>query len=296
MALRSGDQPQRAASLAPQVGAVAAAPAATQGAPVADAAAASPFANIDIAALPDAVPVNQPVAEPAPATAAPASAEPEAGGAVPAAAPAADAPATPTATSVPAAARTEQAPSHRDTCKRTYTIVSGDAWVLIAKKVGVPTKALLAANNATRRTALYPGRTLCLPSGASVPTTAAPVTSAAASSAPTTTGKPAAPPTTVATRPVNTYTKAQAEQIIRDVWPDELEDHAVFLAKRESHLTPNVNNFCCYGLFQIYFNVHKKWLAQMGVTSAAQLWDPRVNAYAALVLYNRAGGFGPWGG
>jgi LysM repeat protein len=291
MALRSGDQPQRAASLAPQVGAAAAAPAAAQGAPVAEAAAASPFANVDIAALPDAVPVNQPVAEPAPATAAPASAEPTS-----VVAPVADAPATPTATSVPAAARTEQAPSHRATCKRTYTIVSGDAWVLIAKKVGVSTKALLAANNATRRTALYPGRTLCLPSGASAPTTAAPVTTAAASSAPPTTAKPAAPPTTVATRPVNTYTKAQAEQIIRDVWPDELEDHAVFLAKRESHLTPNVNNFCCYGLFQIYFNVHKKWLAQMGVTSAAQLWDPRVNAYAALVLYNRAGGFGPWGG
>ena len=81
-----------------------------------------------------------------------------------------------------------------------------------------------------------------------------------------------------------------------DLVADELEDHAVFIARRESNLTPNVNNFCCYGLFQIYYNVHKKWLAQIGVTSAAQLWDPRVNAYAALVLYNRSGSFAPWGG
>jgi hypothetical protein len=57
-----------------------------------------------------------------------------------------------------------------------------------------------------------------------------------------------------------------------------------------------VKNYCCYGLFQIYFDQHKSWLAQMGVTSAAQLYDPTVNANAALALYNRAGGWGPWGG
>jgi len=300
MALRSGDQPQRTESLAPQGGAVSGAPAGAAGVatPAVEPGDASPFANIDIAALPDAVPVNPPAAaEPAAAEAAAtvAPATSDASDASDAAAPA-----TPSATSVPAAssARTEQATTGRGTCKRTYTIISGDAWVLIAKKVGVSTKALLAANNATRRTPLYPGRTVCLPSGATVPTTVAATSAPATTVKPTTTTAkpPAAPPTTVATRPVNTYTKAQAEQIIRDVWPDELEDHAVFLAKRESHLTPNVNNFCCYGLFQIYFNVHKKWLAQMGVTNAAQLWDPRINAYAALVLYNRAGGFGPWGG
>ena len=278
MALRSGDQPHQAASLQPEAAVASlAASSPTPSAP------ADPFASIDIAALPEAVPVNQPAAEapdPAPASASNVAAAPAAAAAAPA----------PTANAEPApVARTEQAPSQRASCSRTYTVAAGDAWVLIAKKVGVTTKALLAANNATRRTTLFPGRTVCLPKGAAAP-----------ASTPSTTTTPAAPPTTVAatvpSKPVNTYSKAQVEQIIREVWPDELEDHAVFIASRESHLTPNVNNFCCYGLFQIYYNVHKKWLAQIGVTSAAQLWDPRVNAYAALVLYNRSGSFAPWGG
>jgi hypothetical protein len=34
----------------------------------------------------------------------------------------------------------------------------------------------------------------------------------------------------------------------------------------------------------------------MGVTSATQLYDPTVNATVAYALYQRAGGFGPWGG
>jgi hypothetical protein len=37
-------------------------------------------------------------------------------------------------------------------------------------------------------------------------------------------------------------------------------------------------------------------LATIGVTSSSQLFDPLVNANAALALYNRAGGWGPWGG
>jgi hypothetical protein len=95
--------------------------------------------------------------------------------------------------------------------------------------------------------------------------------------------------------PPRIYTPAQAEAIIRYVWPDSVEDKAVAIATRESSLHANVRNWCCYGLFQIHFNANKKVLAQIGVTSANQLFDPWVNARAALVMYMRSG-WGPWGG
>ena len=101
-------------------------------------------------------------------------------------------------------------------------------------------------------------------------------------------------PTT--TQPPRTYTRDEVAQIIRDVWPDDLEDKAIAIATRESNLTPAVRNACCFGLFQIYFSVHAGWLAQMGVTSATQLYDPLINTQAALALYYRNGGWGPWGG
>ena len=73
-----------------------------------------------------------------------------------------------------------------------------------------------------------------------------------------------------------------------------LEDEAIRIAIRESNLKPAARNYCCIGLFQIYFNVHKRWLATIGVTNANQLTDPRVNAYAAVTLWNRAGSWAPW--
>ena len=99
--------------------------------------------------------------------------------------------------------------------------------------------------------------------------------------------------TTAAPPPTKTYTKAEVDAIIREVWPDNLEDEAVRIATRESNLSPGVRNYCCFGLFQIYYNVHKGWLAQMGVTSAEQLYDPQTNAYAAL-RHVPLGGWGPW--
>jgi hypothetical protein len=103
---------------------------------------------------------------------------------------------------------------------------------------------------------------------------------------PTTT--PSAPP------PANNYSREQVIQIIRDVWPDDLEEEAIRIATRESNLKPTVRNYCCFGLFQIYYSVHKRWLADLGITSAEMLYDPRANATAALTLYVRAGGWGPW--
>jgi len=244
----------------------------------ADSAAGNPFASIDVDALPPAVPVNP---DPAPAAA------PQADVATSAAQPAqAAAPAV-----TVAAARTE-AVKVAPVCAAKYTVAAGDAWILIANRAGVTTKALLAVNGATTSTPLYPGRSICLPAGATTPT-APKVTTTTTKKVTTTTVKPT---TTTAKKvaPAKTYTRAQVEAIIREIWPDELEDEAVRIATRESNLVPTAQNYCCTGLFQIYFSVHKSWLAKIGVTSATQLKDPRVNAFAALVLYNRSGSWAPW--
>ena len=174
----------------------------------------------------------------------------------------------------------------------TYKVIAGDAWISIARRTKVSLGDLLAANHATSRSMLYPGHSLCLPAGAVLPATTVRPTAKV-----TTTTKPSTPTTVkppVLTPPPNTYSKAQVIQIIRDAWPDNLEDQAILIATRESGLVPTARNFCCYGLFQIYYSVHKTWLATIGVTSASQLWDPRVNARAAYVMYQRNSGFGPW--
>ncbi len=184
-------------------------------------------------------------------------------------------------------------------CRGTYVVVKGDSWSRIASKVGVSTKEMLTANRATAHTLLLPGQTVCLPDGATPttipsPTTAPRVTTTTVKKAPATTT--AAPATTAPAGPRPTYTREQVIQLIRDVWPDNLEQHAIDIANRESRFNPNAANSCCYGVFQINYNAHKRWLPTIGVTSAAQLFDPRVNVYAAYVIYQRAGGFGPWGG
>ncbi len=206
-------------------------------------------------------------------------------------------------------------------CEKEYDVVAGDYWILIAKKVSVSLDEVLAANKATTRTAIYPGRTVCLPSNASTPTTAAPATTAAPTTAqpattaptttvkaptttvktpattvkaPTTTAKATATSTPAAAPPKANYSRAEVDALIRQVWPDDLEDEAVRIATRESNLVPGVRNYCCFGLFQIYFNVHKNWLGQMGVTSADQLYNPLTNAYVAYAMYLKAGGWGPW--
>lgn len=84
--------------------------------------------------------------------------------------------------------------------------------------------------------------------------------------------------------------------IIREVWPDELEEKALAIAKRESNFIAEVDNgWCCYGLFQIYFKVNKSFLATQGVTTADQLRDAWVNTRVAYALYQLAG-WKPWGG
>ena len=189
-------------------------------------------------------------------------------------------------------------------CAAMYTVASGDSWSGIASRAKISMKSLLAANNATINTMLHPGKSVCLPVGASQPGPAAkpPSTTQPPSNTqpkptptqPTNPPPPTNPPSTQPAPPANTYSKAQVAQIIRDVWPDDLEDEAIRIATRESNLIPTVRNSCCYGLFQIYYTAHRSWLSSIGVTSAAQLYDPHVNSSAALALYNKSG-WGPWG-
>ena len=152
--------------------------------------------------------------------------------------------------------------------------------------------AWLRANDATVDTPLYAGDVLCIPAGASAPappptaapttteappttdgpdTTEAPETTVPPTDAPTTTDAPRRPPrrrdptTPPATTPDPPVSPSGAEAIIRDVWPDELEDRALVIAQRESSLQPDAyNGSCCYGLFQIYFDANRSFLAASG--------------------------------
>lgn len=243
-------------------------------------ASVDPWAAIDVDALPPAVPVN-----PDPTTA-----DTEASTTAGDQQADATAAASTVAATVPKVAQTQAKTTTASACAKKYTVASGDAWILIANRAHVTVKSLLAVNNATTSTALYPGRSICLPAGATTPK--APTATTVAKAPTTTAPKPTT--TTAAPKPTKTYTKAQVAQIIRDIWPDNLEDKAIAIATRESNLTPGVRNYCCYGLFQIYYKVHKSWLANLGITSAEQLYDPKTNAYAAYVMYLRSGGWGPW--
>jgi hypothetical protein len=194
-----------------------------------------------------------------------------------------------------------------DSCSLEYEVAAGDFWIRIAEGSGAPLADVLAANSATVSTPLYPGRTICLPAGATTPPPPPPPTTPPTTPAvPSPTVRPATPATTAPSRPAPTTTPtlpptsnasaAEVQAIIRAIWPDELEERALEVAWRESNHRPTAKNFCCYGVFQIYWNVHKGWLPSLGITSPEQLYDPTLNTRAALALYERSGGWGPWGG
>jgi LysM repeat protein len=193
-------------------------------------------------------------------------------------------------------------------CAIDYEVVAGDFWIRLADAAEVSLAELLEANGATSLTPIYPGTSICLPAGATTPVaptaTAAPDTTVPATTSSVTTSSvttsPAVTTPTTAT-PAGTTpsssnsTPDEVKQIIRDVWPDELEERAIEIAYRESRYVPTAKNYCCYGLFQIYWSVHQSWLDGIGITDDQQLYDPATNARAAYELYQRAGGWGPWG-
>jgi LysM repeat protein len=154
-------------------------------------------------------------------------------------------------------------------CENRYVAMRGDSWWSIAQKSNTTLNRLLKLNGAKPSTKILIGDEVCVPRQL----------------------------TPAATTPdIPKYTQAEVIQIIRDVWPDELEERALFIAQRESKYQPSAisGSKCCYGLFQIYYRWHKTWLPEVGVTSANQLLDPRLNAAAAYRLYQRNNGWGPW--
>ena len=157
----------------------------------------------------------------------------------------------------------------------TYTVVRNDSWSRIASKAGITMGELLKLNDAKTSTFLLIGDTVCVPR-----TSKLGVDSKALKLLP----------------PARIYTVKESRQIIRDVWPDRLEEKAFAIVRRESHTNAAAYSSCCVGLFQIKWESHKSWLATMGIDSAHDLLDAEVNAKAALQLYRRAGGWGPWGG
>jgi LysM repeat protein len=193
-----------------------------------------------------------------------------------------------------------------DLCANVYESAAGDYWLRIADAAGLGLDDLLELNDATADTPLYPGSKVCLPAGASgpsaptaAPTTPAPATAPATTEAPATTAAPATTEASGTTEEATTVPPAppapgEIEQIIRDVWPDELEEQALQIAWRESGYDPYAQNYCCSGLFQIYYDVHASWLADLGINSSSDLYDPRLNAEAAYTLYQRSGGWSPW--
>ena len=155
-------------------------------------------------------------------------------------------------------------------CTQYHSAKPNDSWTRLAARFDIPLSELLTLNNATVRTPLFVGDRVCITTQPAVATPSS----------------------------KEQFTRKQSRAIIREVWPDELEDNALYVARRESNLVPAVvggRNDCCFGLFQIYWSVHQSWLAKTGVAEPSNLLDPRVNAQAALALYRRNGNsWRPW--
>ncbi len=213
-------------------------------------------------------------------------------------------------------------------CANKYSAVAGDFWIRIANAVDVSLSEILSLNRATAETPLYPGSEVCLPDGAAPrlrpppsrqrrwrpppirrrprirrPPRRPPRPSRRPPSPPTT-----EPPTTQAQEPATTAdapiplpdqptpSGGAVEQMIRDIWPDDLEDQALRIAWRESNYRPDVTSGsgCCLGVFQLNWESHRGWMSALGITSKDQLLDAHTNIEAAYALYQRSGGWSPW--
>jgi hypothetical protein len=159
-------------------------------------------------------------------------------------------------------------PAAAATCTQRHTAKTNDSWTRIAARFDVPLKSLLQMNSARTSTPIFVGDRICVSLQPEI------------------------------TQPTTTYSRREVVAIIREVWPDDLEENALFVARRESNLVPGVvggRNDCCVGLFQIYWTVHRPWLERAGVTDPSQLLDPRINTEAAFNLYKRNGNsWRPW--
>lgn len=193
-------------------------------------------------------------------------------------------------------AATSQQDSSTPRCGLDYVVQPGDSWYGIASRAGVKAGPLAAVNGKTLSSPLKVGQTICLPQGARRPpatttTTRPPQPSQSGGSSAQTSANDMR---LVPYEPSRLYSRDDVEQIVRGVWPDHLENDALYVVQRESRFNPGSRSRCCIGLFQINWGSHKRWLANHGVTDPAQLLDPEVNARMALVAWERSGSWRPW--
>jgi LysM repeat protein len=167
-------------------------------------------------------------------------------------------------------------------CALSYTAAAGDSWYRIADEAGIGIDVLLAQNGAHLDTVLLPGDDVCLPAGATMPTPPSTTT--------TTTTTTTSVPTS------GNLSREEVQALIRQTWPAEEVDTALAIAERESNFIATADNgWCCVGVFQIYWEVHRGWLDDFGITRRSDLYDARKNIAAAYHLW-QSGGWGPWGG
>ncbi|NBP54903.1 MAG: LysM peptidoglycan-binding domain-containing protein, partial [Actinobacteria bacterium] len=100
------------------------------------------------------------------------------------------------------------APSAHASCT-SFIVERGDSWSLLADYAGVGLSAMLRANNATSRTVILPGQSLCVPKGAAF---SRPGTSVEAEAV-----------TPKLVLPKVRLSAAESTAIIREVFPDKLE-------------------------------------------------------------------------
>ena len=193
-------------------------------------------------------------------------------------------------------ADSSQQESSAPRCGLDYVVQPGDSWYGIASRAGVKAGPLAAVNGKTLSSPLKVGQSICLPEGARRPTTTTTTTRP-----PQQSGSSGGSGQTSANdmrlvpyEPSRLYSRDDVEQLVRAVWPDHLENDALYVVQRESRFNPGSRSRCCIGIFQINWGSHKRWLANYGVTNPAQLLDPEVNARMALVTWERSGSWRPW--
>ena len=170
-------------------------------------------------------------------------------------------------------------------CPVAYVVKKGDSPWKVAQKTRPAGQTILNASKQIKQlnpkqSAWQIGKTICLPAG---------FRSGGGPSTPTTTAVP------VTTVPVAPMSRNQIIQLIRDTFPDDVEEVALYVAKRESNYNPRSKNWCCSGLFQIYYKHHKTRVRAVGVKTEADLLNPVLNVKAAHLIWSQNGkSWGPW--
>ena len=98
----------------------------------------------------------------------------------------------------------------------------------------------------------------------------------------------AAPPAQVSAPP---NTSCSTQDLIRAIWPDDVEDWAIGIAWRESRCSNVQNSEGASGQFQLMIPLHSAFM--VAVCGSADWANPECNIRTALKLYEGVGK-GPW--